>query len=97
MAKAKDKSYVVADKGYLFKGGQVIKTGETVTLSAEEYENVKDLVLEDNSDEGKALAEQEAAQAKAKAEAEAQAQAEAEAKAKAQADAEANKDKQDTK
>lgn len=45
-AKAKDKKYIVSDKGYLLKEGKIYQEGEEIVLSPEEYENVKDKVVE---------------------------------------------------
>jgi hypothetical protein len=56
---AAPKKYVVADKGYVFKD-RVYKTGETIELSSTEFENVKHLVVEPKSEEGKTLAAQAA-------------------------------------
>jgi hypothetical protein len=61
---AAPKKYVVADKGYVFKD-RVYKTGETIELSSTEFENVKHLVVEPKSEEGKnLLAQVEADQGK---------------------------------
>lgn len=45
-AKAKDKKYIVSDKGYLLKEGKIYQEGEEIVLSPEEFENVKDKVVE---------------------------------------------------
>ncbi|HDR8409170.1 hypothetical protein A9485_02280 [Bacillus cereus] len=45
-AKAKDKKYIVSDKGYLLKEGKIYQEGEEIVLSPEEYKNVKDKVVE---------------------------------------------------
>lgn len=45
-AKAKDKTYIVSDKGYLLKGGKIYQEGEEIVLSPEEFENVKEKVVE---------------------------------------------------
>lgn len=61
---AAPKNYVVSDKGYVFKD-RVYKTGETVSLSEQEFENVKHLVVDPKSEEGKnLLAQVEADQGK---------------------------------
>lgn len=45
-AKAKDKKYIVIDKGYLLKEGKIYQEGEEIVLSPEEFENVKEKVVE---------------------------------------------------
>jgi hypothetical protein len=41
-----EKVFIVGDKSYLTKGGKVYKTGEEISLNEQEYENVKELVIE---------------------------------------------------
>jgi hypothetical protein len=41
-----EKVFIVGDKSYLTKGGKVYKTGEEISLNEQEYENVKDLIIE---------------------------------------------------
>lgn len=41
-----EKVFIVGEQGYLLKDGKVFKTGEEISLNEQEYENVKDLVIE---------------------------------------------------
>lgn len=49
------KKFIVSDKGYVRKGGKVYQTGQEITLSDKEFENVKEYVVERESKEGKIL------------------------------------------
>lgn len=60
-----NKKYVVADKGYVRKDKKIYQTGQEITLSDKEYENVKGYVVEKDSKEGKILLIQQEEQAEA--------------------------------
>lgn len=49
------KKFIVADKGYVRKGGKVYQTGQEITLTDKEFDNVKEYVVERESKEGKIL------------------------------------------
>jgi len=59
MAKAKETKYIVGDKGYLLKGDKVFKTGDEISLTAEELKNVEDKVIKLDTDEGKEIQAQQ--------------------------------------
>lgn len=58
MARQSETKYIVGDGGYLLKGGKVYKTGEEISLTAEEHKNVEDKVVSLSSDQGKQLQQQ---------------------------------------
>lgn len=50
-----NKKYIVGDQGYLRKAGKVYQTGQEITLTEKEYENVKDKVVGRGTEEAEEL------------------------------------------